>query len=84
MVVRKQFESGSLHIYGALTIVKVLQLNKTPAKAFTPPAKTKMTTRPGRAATTAFIKGVVYSLISVLPNEFFFKSVIIRVPSKAF
>ena len=58
--------------------------NKTPAKAFTPPAKTKMITRPGRAVTRAFIGGVVYSLISFLPNEFLFKSVIIRVPSKAF
>ena len=48
--------------------------NKTPAKAFTPPAKTKMITRPGRAVTRAFIGGVVYSLIFVLP----------RVPSKAF
>ena len=32
----------------------------------------------------AFIGSVVYSLISVLPNEFLFKSVIIRVPSKVF
>ena len=61
-----------------------LLLNKTPAKAFTPPAKTKMGTRPGRAVTKAFIGGGVYSLISVLPNEFLFKSVIIRIPSKAF
>ena len=38
--------------------------NKTPAKAFTPPAKTKMGTRPGRAVTRAFIGGGVYSLIS--------------------
>ena len=43
-----------------------------------------MITRPGRAVTRAFIGGVVYSLISVLPNEFLFKSVIIKVPSKAF
>ena len=57
---------------------------KTPAKAFTPPAKTKMGTRPGRAVTRAFIGGGVYSLISVLPNELLFKSVIIRIPSKAF
>ena len=58
--------------------------NKTPAKAFILPAKTKMGTRPGRAVTTAFIKDGVYSLISVVPNKFLFKSVIIRVPSKAF
>ena len=42
--------------------------NKTPAKAFTPPAETKMGTRPGRAVTREFIGGGVYSLISVLPN----------------
>ena len=37
------------------------------------------------AVTTVFIGGGwVYSLISVLPNELLFKSVIIRVPSKAF
>ena len=42
--------------------------NKTPAKAFTPPAETKMGTRPGRAVTRAFIGGVVFTLISVLPN----------------
>ena len=58
--------------------------NKTPAKAFTPPAETKMGIRPGTPVTTAFIGVGVYSLISVLPNEFLFKSVIIRVPSKAF
>ena len=46
----------------------VLTVNKTPAKAFTPPAETKMGTRPGRAVTRAFIGGGVYSLISVLPN----------------
>ena len=62
----------------------MLNKNKMPAKAFTPPAKMKMITRPGRAVTRAFIGGVVYSLISVLPNEFLFKSVIIRVLSKAF
>ena len=62
----------------------VLLNNETPAKAFTPPAKTKMGTRPGRAVTRAVIGGGVYSLISVLPNEFLFKSVIIRIPSKAF
>ena len=45
-----------------------LRLNKMPAKAFTPPAKTKMGTRPGRAVTREFIGGGVYSLISVLPN----------------
>ena len=33
---------------------------KTPAKAFTPPAKTKMGTRPGRAVTGGFIGGGVY------------------------
>ena len=46
------------------------------AKAFTPLAKTKMITRPGpgRAETRAFVGGVVYSLISVLPNEFLFKA----------
>ena len=43
-------------------------LNKTPAKAFTPPAEPKMGTRPGRAVTREFIEGGVYSLISVLPN----------------
>ena len=31
--------------------------NKTPAKAFTPPAETKMGTRPGRAVTREFIGG---------------------------
>ena len=67
-----------------LKIMSQVLHNKTPAKAFTPPAKTKMITRPGRAVTRAFIGGVVYSLISVLPNEFLFKSVIITVPSKAF
>ena len=60
------------------------QLNKMPAKAFTLPAKMKMIARPGRAVTRVFIWGVVYSLISVLPDKFLFKSVIIRVPSKAF
>ena len=59
-------------------------INKTPAIAFTPPAKTKIITRPDWAVTRAFIGGEVYSLISVLPNEFLFKSVIIRVTSKAF
>ena len=43
-----------------------------------------MRTKPGRAVTRAFIGGGVYSLISVLPNEFLFKSVIIRVPFNAF
>ena len=42
--------------------------NKTPAKALTPPAETKMGTRPGRAVTREFIGSGVYSLISVLPN----------------
>ena len=42
--------------------------NKTPAKAFTPPAQTKLGTRPGRAVTREFIGGGVYSLVSVLPN----------------
>ena len=42
--------------------------NKTPAKAFTPPAETKMGTRPGRAVAREFIGGGVYSPISVLPN----------------
>ena len=46
-----------------------LKINKTPAKAFTPPAETKMGTRPGRAVTREFIGGGgLYSLISVLPN----------------
>ena len=45
-----------------------IRTNKTPAKAFTPAAETKMGTRPGRAVTRAFIGGGVYSLISVLPN----------------
>ena len=44
------------------------QVNKTPAKAFTPPAESKMGTRPGRAVTREFIERGVYSLISVLPN----------------
>ena len=44
------------------------KINKTPAKAFTPPAETKMGTRPGRAVTREFIGGGVYSFISVLPN----------------
>ena len=44
------------------------KINRTPAKAFTPPAETKMGTRPDRAVTRAFIGGGVYSLISVLPN----------------
>ena len=44
------------------------KLNKTPAEAFTPPAKTKMGTRPDRAVTREFIGGGVYSLISVLLN----------------
>ena len=43
-----------------------------------------MGTRPGRAVTREFIGGGVHPLISVLPNELLFKSVIIRVPSKAF
>ena len=42
--------------------------NKTPAKAFTLPAKMKVGTRPGRAVTREFIGGGIYSLISVLPN----------------
>ena len=62
----------------------IAKINKTPAKAFSPPAKTKIGTRPGRAVTREFIGGEEYSLISILPYEFFFKSVIIRVPSKAF
>ena len=74
----------NLNMKGRQVFLLTLYNNKTPAKAFTPPAKTKMITRPGRAVTTAFIGGVVYSLIFVLPNEFLFKSVIIRVPSKAF
>ena len=37
-----------------------------------------------KAVTRAFIGGGLYSLISVLPNELLFKSVIIRAPSKAF
>ena len=45
-----------------------LLINKTPAKALTPPAEPKMGTRPGRAVTREFIEGGVYSLISVLPN----------------
>ena len=45
-----------------------LNWNKTPAKGFTPPAETKMGTRPGRAVTRELIGGGVYSLISVLPN----------------
>ena len=40
--------------------------NKTPAKAFTPPAKTKMGTRPGRVVIREFIGGGVYSLISLI------------------
>ena len=64
--------------------VRLILINKTPAKAFTPPTKTKMGTRPGRAVTREFIGGEVYSLISVLPNKFLFKSISIRVPSKAF
>ena len=36
-----------------------------------------------KAVTRAFIGGGVYSLISVLPNELLFKSVIIGIPSKA-
>ena len=43
-------------------------INKTPAKAFTPPAESKMGTRPGRAVTREFIERGVYSLISVLHN----------------
>ena len=46
----------------------VFNFNKTPAKAFTPPAESKMGTRPGRAVTRELIGGGVYSLISVLPN----------------
>ena len=56
--------------------------NKTPAKAFTPPGCQNENGH--KAVTRAFIGGGVYSLISVLPNELLFKSVIIRIPSKAF
>ena len=49
-------------------VLMVFIWNKTPAKAFTPPAETKMGTRLGRAVTREFIGGGVYSLISVLPN----------------
>ena len=52
------------HIYMRLKFL----VNKTPAKAFTPPAESKMGTRPGRAVTREFIERGVYSLISVLPN----------------
>ena len=51
-----------------LVNLMLLFYNKTPAKAFTPPAETKMGTRPGRAVTREFIGSGVYSLISVLPN----------------
>ena len=52
---------GDLH-------TNIFMNNKTPAKAFTPPAETKMGTRPGRVVAREFIGGGVYSLISVLPN----------------
>ena len=48
--------------------IRYVKINKTPAKAFTALAETKMGTRPGRAVTREFIGGGVYSLISVLPN----------------
>ena len=89
----KQFKSWqscsirrcSLPYFGVFPELRTFIIsNKTPAKAFTPPAKTKMITRPGRAVTRTFIGGGVCSFISVLPNEFLFKSVIIRVPSNAF
>ena len=41
------------HVYDLYFCV----LNKTPAKAFTPLAETKMGTRPGRAVTREFIGG---------------------------
>ena len=63
---------------------KNLLLQREASKAFTPPAETKMGTRPGRAVTREFIGGGVHSLVSVLPNKSLFKSVIIRVHSKAF
>ena len=59
--------SCQIEIHFSIQIIKFL-MNKTPAKAFTPPAETKMGTRPGRAVTREFIGGGVYSLISVLPN----------------
>ena len=45
-------------------------LNKMPAKAFTPPSKTKMIIRPGRAVTRTFAGGVVYQnqCLSDLPG----------------
>ena len=76
-------ESLTHHLYlTPLCRGHLLFVNKTLAKAFTPPAKTKMITRPGRAVTSAFIGGVVDYFCSV--QRIPFKSVIIRVPSKAF
>ena len=48
-----------------------------PAKAFTPPAESKMGTKPGRAVTREFIEGGVYSLISVLPNNSFLNQLLL-------
>ena len=58
---------ASIHVICCIMLASY-GYNKTPAKAFTPPAETKMGTRPGRAVTRAFIGGGLYSLISVLPN----------------
>ena len=52
--------------------------NKTLAKAFTPPAETKMDTRPDRAVTREFIGAGVYSQIFLFcPTNFFLNQLLL-------
>ena len=51
--------------------------NKTPAKAFTPPAETKMGTRPGRAVTRKFIGGGCIHLFLFCPTNSFLNQLLL-------
>ena len=77
LAIRALSETNHSAVPGVLYLIKqsclsfkyhIIFLNKTPARAFTPPAESKMGTRPGRAVTREIIERGVYSLISVLPN----------------
>ena len=51
--------------------------NKTPAKAFTPPAETKMGTRPGRAVIREFIGGGYIHLFLFCPTNSFLNQLLL-------
>ena len=55
-----------------ICFLAVFPLNKTPAKAFTPPAEPKMGTRPGRAVTREFIEGGYIHLFVQSPSRIAF------------